>query len=114
MKPEYVPSKSKLESLTTQRDNYQPWPGVTPPKRRQQAKWQSTSGSFDGTTTNKSDYVAMALPPHFVRQQQPYIKSEDKMDGISTQSNDYKAWGVLSVPTRRKQTEAAKQTSEDR
>ena len=100
--------------MTTQIQDYQSWPGVTPPKRRQQAKWQSTSGTFDGTTTTKSDYVEMPLPTHFVRQQQKYVKSEDKMDGISTQSTDYKNWGVLSVPTRRKATQAPPQTSEDR
>ncbi|KAJ3306673.1 hypothetical protein HDV03_004303 [Kappamyces sp. JEL0829] len=114
VKPEYVPTKAKLESLTTQKDNYQAWPGVTPPKRRQQAKWQSTSGSFDGTTTTKSDYVQMTLPPHFVRQQQPYVKSEHKMDGISTQSTDYKPWAVNSVPSRRKAAEAPPRANEDR
>ncbi|KAJ3258718.1 hypothetical protein HK103_003312 [Boothiomyces macroporosus] len=114
VKPAYQPNTAKLESLTTQRDNYQPWPGVTPPKRRQQPKWQSTSGTFDGTTTTKSDYVEMELPAKYVRKQQPYVKSEDKMDSVSTQGADYKPWQVTSIPTRRKTIAAPPRGPEDR
>jgi hypothetical protein len=114
VKPEYIPNKAKMDALTTQRENYQPWPGVTPPKRRQQPKWQSTAGTFDGITTTKSDYVQFALPPHFVRQQQPYVKSPEKMDGISTQKEDYQKWSITAVPSRRKTAQAPPRASEDR
>ncbi|KAJ3272145.1 hypothetical protein HDV01_005910 [Terramyces sp. JEL0728] len=114
VKPTYQPNNAKLESLTTQRDNYQPWPGVSPPKRRQQPKWQSTSGAFDGSTTTKRDYVEMVLPAKYVRKQQPYVKSDEKMDGISTQEADYKPWQVSSIPTRRKTIPAPARGAEDR
>ena len=114
VKPEYTPNKANLDSSTTQRENYQQWPAVPPPKRRHPVKWQPAAGAFDGTTTTKSDYVEMDLPAPYVRPQRQYIKSEHKMDGESTQVSDYKKWDVTSVPTRRKSTQAAPASSEDR
>jgi hypothetical protein len=96
------------------RANYQAHANVTVPKRRQQEKWQSTSGTFNGSTTTKSDYVQFALPPHYVRHVAPYTKSEAKMEGLSTQAEDYKKWDVTQVPTRRKTTQAAASSQEDR
>ena len=87
---------------------------MQPPKRRQQPKWQSTSGSFSGISTSKTDYVEMPLPPHYVRQVPPYVKTDAKLEGITTQNEDYKPWGVTSVPTRRKQVLAQGSAPEDR
>ena len=114
VKPGYIPNEAKLESVTTQRANYQPHPNVQPPKRRQQAKWQSTSGAFSGESTTKSDYVEFELPTHYVRQAPPYVKTEAKLEGVSTQAEDYKRWEVTQIPTRRKTTAAPSSSQEDR
>ncbi|KAI8895635.1 hypothetical protein BC833DRAFT_644216 [Globomyces pollinis-pini] len=114
VKPEYIPNKSKLDGSTTQRENYQPWPNVTPPKRRQQAVYKPSQGTFESSTTSKRDFVEMPLPPHYIRPQQPYIKSSEKMDGVSTQVADYQRWEVTSVPTRRKTIPAPPLGNEDR
>jgi hypothetical protein len=114
VKPQYIPNEAKLESVTTQRANYQPHLNVQPPKRREQPKWKSTSGKFDGVTTSKTDFVEMNLPPRYVRPVAQYVKSAAKFEGLSTQTEDYKEWEVHGVPTRRKPTKPAATSAEDR
>ncbi|KAJ8328748.1 hypothetical protein BDEG_25180 [Batrachochytrium dendrobatidis JEL423] len=113
-KETYSPNESSLESMTTQRRDYQAWPGVAPPKRRELQPWVSTSGSFDGSTTTKTDYVGFPLPPHYVRRQQPYVKSDVKFEGLSTQTNDFQKWPVTNIPTRRKAAPSPVVSQEDR
>jgi hypothetical protein len=110
----YIPNEAKLDSTTTQKDNYKAWENIVPPKRRQQPKWVSTTGKFLGDSTTKSDFIEMAIPAKFVRKQQVYLKTDDKMDGVSTQVSDYKPWEVKGVPVRRKTTQAKPSSPEDR
>nr|KAJ3421946.1 Calcium-binding component of the spindle pole body (SPB) half-bridge [Polyrhizophydium stewartii] len=110
----YVPNDASLDSATTQRQDYQAWPGVTPPKRKEREHWVSTSGQFDGATTTKTDYVEFPLPPHYMRKQQPYVKSDVRFDGVSTQSDDFKKWEVTNIPTRRKPAAPPSISAEDR
>ncbi|KAI8910324.1 hypothetical protein EDD86DRAFT_275398 [Gorgonomyces haynaldii] len=113
-KPVYQPDPAKLESMTTQRANFQPHLNVQPPKRRERPQWQSTSGTFNGASTTKTDYTQFPLPPHYVHPHPPYVKSEAKMEGVSTQNEDYKPWEIKNVPTRRKPAVPASISSEDR
>lgn len=111
----YVPNDTKLEAETTQRHDFQQWPTSAPPKKyKDNQKWVSTSGSFDGATTTKTDYVTFPLPPHYVRPVQKYVKSEAKFEGLSTQADDYQRWEVTSIPVRRKKAVAPTIASEDR
>eukprot|EP00842_Homolaphlyctis_polyrhiza_P004609 jgi/Hompol1/5149/HPOL_001895-RA len=117
MKPRkemYAPNDSTLDSVTTQRQDYRPWPGIAPPKRKEREPWVSTSGTFDGATTTKTDYVGFPLPPHYVRHQQPYVKSDVRFEGMSTQTEDFKKWEVTNIPTRRKPAAPPTINQEDR
>lgn len=113
-KETYVANDAVMDSITTQRQDYQPWPGVKPPKRKDREQWVSTSGSFDGATTTKTDYIEFALPPHYVRHQQPYVKSESRFEGVSTQTEDFKKWDISGVPSRRKVIAVPTNNPEDR
>ncbi|KAJ3000407.1 hypothetical protein HDV02_005767 [Globomyces sp. JEL0801] len=114
VKPEYIPNPSKLEGLTTQKDNYKPWLNVQPPKRRQQQPYKPSEGAFDSTTTNKHDFGEKELPVHYYKPPQPYITSNAKMDTVSTQVADYRPWEVTSVPSRRKAAAVPSMGDEDR
>lgn len=100
--------------------NYKPHLNATPPKRLQTDRHNtnpnlnSNSALFNGATTTKTDYVAFALPPHYVRPVQPYTKSAAKLEGISTQAEDYKKWDGIQVPSRRKTAQASPSEKEDR
>ncbi|KAH6566194.1 hypothetical protein BASA50_003977 [Batrachochytrium salamandrivorans] len=110
----YSPNEAVFDSMTTHQQDYRAWPGVTPPKRKENEPWVSTSGKFDGSTTTKSNYIEYALPPHYVRHQQPYVKSDTRFEGLSTQSEDFKSWAVTEIPTRRKPAAKPAITEENR
>ena len=103
-----------MNSDTTQRSDYQAWPGITPPKKKERIQWVSTSGKFNGTSITKADYVEFAVPHHYTHHQPPYVKSDAKFEGLSTQVEDYKSWNVSNVPTRRKTAIPPTITADDR
>jgi hypothetical protein len=114
VKPGYIKNENKLESMTTVRENYQPHLNVKPPARRQQPKWQGSSGTFSSVTTNKTDYVEFQIPTLFKRVQAPWVKSEAKLEGQSTQKDDYQKWTITNVTERKKPAPAAPPGKEDR
>ena len=96
--------------------DYKKYEGVKPPPRKEREQWVSTSGRFDGTTTNKTDYQSNGtVPPRFFHKKAEYVDSGVKFGGISTQVQDYQPWELPKErAVRRAPAAAATLATEDR
>ena len=81
--------------------DYPAWPITKVPQRRHPQVATNSSGAFDGTTTNKRDYLAFPLPTKFVKKPQEYVRSDAQTLKESVQAEDYKPWKISVIPARR-------------
>ncbi|KAI9199235.1 uncharacterized protein BJ171DRAFT_462580 [Polychytrium aggregatum] len=79
--------------MTTQRQDYRPWP-LTKIEQRPHEPWVSSSGKFDGLTTNKAAFQSFTVPPRLAPEPRKYLRSVAKFEGVSTHAADYKAWQI--------------------
>jgi hypothetical protein len=80
-----VLQSGSLDSTTTQKTDFKPF-DVTKVVKTESARpiqtYHSTKGQFDGTTTNRKDYLAYPLPPKFQRKAAEYVKTDAMLDAI--------------------------------
>ena len=84
--------------MTTTKSDYPAWPDVKAPHKRAQAKYVSTNGTFDGTTTNKTDFQNPGVQPRYVHPPATYVKNDSRFEGISSAKADYLNWGDYRKP----------------
>jgi hypothetical protein len=86
----YSPNEAPLENLTTQRADFPAWTDVKPPVKRARDVYKGSSGTFDGSTTNKMDFKDFGkMPARFHHEVAKYVKNPAKFEGISTHAADF-------------------------
>jgi hypothetical protein len=74
----------------------------------------STSGSFDGSTTTRSDYLSQPLPPKYHRKLQVYMKTNAPFMSLSTQKEAYQTWDLSKIPKKVKEERPYLPANDDR
>lgn len=97
----YAPNPSKLEGITTQKQDYPAWPDVKPPAQRPKAVYNGSSGKFESRTTNKQDYAPPGVQPRYIHPTPVYVKNEAKFEGVSNHETDFPDWGNYQRPPGR-------------
>ncbi|XP_055956712.1 uncharacterized protein LOC130012554 [Patella vulgata] len=89
-KEQYVPPTVPLESVTTNKQDYQ---SVAAPKRTGFGPTKEpfrSDAPFDGNTTARGDYKQWAVDKALIKRQDTYVKSNDPMDLQTTSNISYR------------------------
>jgi hypothetical protein len=69
---------------------------------KEKVQWVSSSGKFDGQTTNKTDFRDMGVQPRFHKEPQKYMPNAAKFVATSSHSEDFKSWPITNRPPGRR------------
>ncbi|KAJ3416528.1 hypothetical protein HDV05_001265 [Chytridiales sp. JEL 0842] len=97
--PQFTPSNTKFEGVTTSKDAYQKWT-VPPRPRREKVQWVPNASEFVSSTTYSDNYVPKTIERSIEATPrslpgQHVVMNSSKFEGISTHKSDFLPTGKV-------------------